>query len=147
MTVKQILDMPIGQKFGGTDVAIKTCKKTWQVGDVWMQQVVISDETGDALVDVKIGEYIPLQRGSVLHITVGIIQPGVVEKGDNSIKKIYIDQFMLPISGSEPDIEFGEVDKIVRSKIKCWLVSARLQRTDDPIDKKYINSLVDYVME
>jgi hypothetical protein len=149
MNIKEVLEMPIGQKFGGFDVVIKTCKKKWELKGVWTQQAILFDNTGDILADVNIGKNIPLNRGSVLHITVGEVQQGVIEVGDNSIKKIYIDQFVLPATIGEPAEAmefFYDANQVVRSKVKCWLVSAVLQAGGE-VDKDKIDELVDYVME
>ncbi len=142
MNISDVLKMPIGQKFGGFDVVIKTTKKKWQVKNEWMHQVVLSDESGDVLADVNIEKNIPLQRNAPLHIVVGIVQSG----GDID-KKLYIDQFALPADIGEP-VEFNQTDKITRSKIKCWLVSACIQSDSIlEINKDRINELVDFIME
>lgn len=146
MNIEQILNMPVGQKFGGFDVVIKTAKKRWELDGAWMQQIIITDETGDALADVNIKKNIPLRRGSSLYIIVGEVQQGVTEVGSVSQKKIYIDQFTLPSQIGEPAIEYNMTDKITRSKIKCWLVAATLQ-AGNCVDKQIIDGLVDYVME
>ena len=148
MNIAQILEMPIGQKFGGFDIAIKTCKKKWEANGKWTQQIVMSDETGDAIADVNIERNIPLQRGSVLHITIGVIQASVAEVGKVGEKRIYIDQFVLPSVIGEPEIEYSMTDKITRSKIKCWLVSACLQNdSKQMIDRPKIDGLVDYIIK
>ena len=148
MNISDIIKIPVGGKFGGLDVVMKTCKKRWKVGSKWMQQVVLSDETGDTLADINVVKNIPLQRGSVLHIVVGMIQAGVAEVGKPTDNRIYIDQFELPSTIGEPEINYSMTDKITRSKIKCWLVSACLQ--GDPsqlVDRCKIDGLVNYIME
>ena len=145
MSIKQVLEMPIGSKFGGFDVVIKTCKKKWMVKDKWVQQVILSDDSGDILAEVNTTKKYSLNRNLVLHITVGIVQAGVPEVGKEGFKKIYIDQFTSPAI-SEPELDYSMGDKITRSKIKCWLVSAKLQ-ANQPVDKTEINDYVDYIME
>ncbi len=155
MTIKQILDAEVGQKFGGIDVVIKTCKKLWQDTNCqWIQQVVLFDKTSDALADVKIGVYEPLQRNSIIHIIVAEVQEGVLETGSKTNKKIYIDQFsQLTDSITEPELgNISEIaDKIVRSKIRCLLVAAdrreRIEIDKDKIDeyKTEINYWVEFV--
>lgn len=133
MDIKQVLAMPVGQKFGGFDVVIKTCKKKWQEASgtySWMQQVIISDKSGDALADVNIVKNISLQRGSVLHITVAEIQQGVPEVSKVLFKKIYIDQFVLPTDIGEPPLQYdidgpaGIVDGKIRHGLTCAYIQA-----------------------
>ncbi len=151
MNIKDILAMPIDQKFGSVDVVVKTCKKMWQVNENWIHQVVITDKSGDALADVNVGKNIPLRRGWPIHITVGIIQTGVKEVSKDSSKKVYIDQFVLPAGMTEPeeDLNLSLYDKTVRSKVKCWIVSACLQGSgfDVEYDKSKIDKIIDYIIE
>ena len=122
--------MPVGQKLGGFDLTIKTAKKKWQIiyppkdaiDNFWMQQALLTDETGDILADVKLKGNIPLQRTQQLHVTVAEIQQG--ETG----VKLYVDQYEIPTLTEPPFVpDFTEADKIVRSKIKCWLVAGMFQ--------------------
>ncbi len=138
--------MPIGQKFGGFDVVIKTCKKKWELKGKWVQQIVILAVTCVVLADVNIQISVTLHSGTVLHMTVGIVQE-VVETG----KKIYIDQFTLPSDIGEPEQQFttplyGTTDNIIRGKIRCWLVASYIQAKRH-IDKAEIEELVDYVID
>ncbi len=149
MTIKQILDAEVGQKFGGIDVVIKTCKKLWQDADCqWIQQVVLFDKTGDVLADVKIGVYEPLQRNSIMHIIVAEVQEGVLETGSKTHKKIYIDQFSRLTGSIITGPELGNIseiaDKITRSKIKHGLTCAYIQSGREP-DRIEIISLVEFI--
>lgn len=132
MKISDMLKMPVGTPIGGFTKTIKTAKKKWQAKasgkEVWMHQVVLSDETGDILTDVKIGGYSPLIRGSEIRVIVGQIQQS--EKG----VKLYVDQFIKPADIGDPENVAGFYDnfnnesvQVIRSKIKCWLVAACLQ--------------------
>ena len=100
----------------------------------WQHQVSISDSSGDALADVNVGTYKPLQRGVALHITVGIVQAGVPEKvkGETKpdFKKIYIDQFTIPSDIGEPDrgynysSESRDIPGMVRHGVTCSYIQA-----------------------
>jgi len=153
MTIDQILKMPIGQKFGGFDLTIKTAKKKWQVNKTWMHQVCLMDETGEMLADVNIGQYIPLHRGTRIHIIVAEVQDN--EKG----KKLYIDQFdRLTMTVPEYEAQIGSAeddwDKVNRGKVRhgliCALIrSGQIKEEDIPLGsgaKMKIEALVDYIM-
>jgi len=124
MTIQQLLEMPIGQKAGGFPVTIKTAKKKWEVNGKWYHQVVIMDDTGEMLADVCIHVNVPLQRTQTLWVIVSIVQQA--DKG----KKLYIDQFRHETINEPPealDFGAGESEKTIRSKIMCWLTSAKVQ--------------------
>lgn len=155
LTIKQMLESKIGERFGDVEKIIKTCKKKWQTDGKWIQQVVITDTTGDILADVNIGKNIPLIRGTPIKIIVAEIQSS--EKGN----KVYIDQFSQPTS-SEPDLtpydQFQSDwekanEKIIRSKIKCWLVAAKIQSDVPDSDaeefsrSEILNKIVDNIMK
>ena len=138
-TIKQLLAMPVGQKWGGETFTIKTAKKKWEVesailappfGRVWWQQVILMDETGEMPADVKIGKYNPLIAGGQIHIIVSEIQEAEYLGKDR--KKLVVDQFSIPTqTADEFQSKQDELDKevrlIVESKIRCWLVSASIQ--------------------
>ena len=147
MTIQQILQMPVGQRFGGGDYTVKTCKKKWTDSGRWVQQVVLSDESGDMLVDVNIEKNIGLQRCSILHVVVGLVQHGVAEVSSDNKKRIYIEQFTQP-SIPEPTLSMSMDERIARSKVRCWLVAACLQH--DPkadIDETKLDRHVNYIMK
>ena len=153
MTVKQLLEMPIGYKTGGFDLTIKTAKKKWQVGKKWMHQIVLMDETGEIWADVNIGKNIPLIARTQIHITFCEIQDS--EHHNNPCKKLYVDQFTQPAQIGEPPMgfEYGDSVKTIRSKILCLLTAARFQSgaaTDEIL--KFVNNpqlkeIVDKIME
>jgi len=76
MKIEQVLIQPIGQRFKAGTLTIKTCKKTWQVGDVWWSQVICMDETGEMPVDVNVGKtYNPIRgRGTTIVTIIAEIQ-------------------------------------------------------------------------
>ena len=146
-TIKQLQNMPVGTRVGGFDKTIKTAKKMWQVDDVWFQQVLLMDETGEMLADVRIGsKRIQLQRTQEIHITVVEIREG--EKGEF----LYIEQYH-PLTTTEPPYtpNFTGDERVVRSKIKCWLIASAIQGNQINIInndmKTNVNLLVDFIME
>lgn len=140
-TIKQLLSMPIGQKWGGETFSIKTAKKKLPVKDVWWQNVVLLDSAGSEMpADVKIGKNIPLIAGSEIKIIVAEVQNA--EHLSKDRKKLVVDQFSIPTQTvDEFQSKQDEIDKevrlIVRSKIKCWQVAGYLsQQGVSPIDAK-----------
>jgi hypothetical protein len=144
MDIKQILDMPIGQKLGGCVLTTKTAGKKWSVGDDWFQKVVFMDKTGEIPADVIIGTngYVPLQRGAEYRIIVAEIH--AAEKGTKLFVHEHAPKDYIGEPPQAPDM--NEADRIVRSKIKCWLVAACLQG-NQPIETKMIDDLVDYIIK
>ncbi len=130
--IKQLLSMPIGQRWGGDDFTIKIAgKKVQEVNKEWTQHIVLSDKTGEIDVDVNIRRNIPLIKGGRIHIVVSEIQSATNKIG----KKLYVDQFTQPTQTvDEYQSKQDEIDKetklIVESKVRCWLVSASIQGKD-----------------
>ena len=152
-TIEQLKNMPVGTKIGGFTKAIKTSKKKWQVEGQWFHQVQLMDKTGDMLADVNIGTYKPLIGGQEIRIIVAEIQE--TEDRNKPVLKLYIDQFeQVTQIGEPPDsMSFmGESEKVVRGKIKCWLVAAMLESGDsmvlvseqikDPLMKEIIDEIM-----
>lgn len=130
MKIEQILIQPIGQRFNAGALTIKTCKKTWQVKDVWYHQVILMDETGEIPADVKIGKYNPLHRGSGINVIVAQVRDA--EYLGKPRKILFVDQYSFPITtADEWESKQDELDKeaklVIESKIRCWLVSASIQ--------------------
>ena len=124
MQIKEILECMPGTQFtDGDTFTIKTAKKKWETTSGWMQQVLLTDKTGDILADVNIGSNIPLQRNQQISLIAAEIQPS--EDG----AKLYIDIFELVTQIGEPPMTYstGEPTRIVRGKIKCWLVAGKVQ--------------------
>ena len=130
-TIKQLLNMPIGERWGGETFSIKTAKKKLPVKDVWWQNVVLLDSAGSEMpADVKIGKNIPLIAGSEIKIIVAKVENAEYLGKDR--KKLVVDQFSIPTqTADEYQSKQDELDKevklIVESKVRCWLVSASLQ--------------------
>jgi hypothetical protein len=131
ITIKRILEAEVGEKFGGIELTVKTVKKKWDTGKETIQQVVFSDTTGDILADIKLAKgkygYDTIIRNSPIKIVVAEIQAS-----ENS-KKLYVDQYIrrtvtepeiTPYDGYMNGIEPIEV---IRSKIKCWQVAAKIE--------------------
>ena len=133
-TIKQLLAMPIGQKWGGETFTIKTAKKKLPVKDIWWQQVILIDSEGSEMpADVKIVKNIPLIAGSEIRILVAKVENAEYLGKDR--KKLVVDQFSIPTqTADEFQSKQDELDKevrlIVESKIRCWLVSASIQGKD-----------------
>ena len=130
--------MPIGQGTGGYTLTIKTRKKKWQVGEIWWQQIILMDETGEIPADVKLGVYKPLDGKIEIHIIVAEVQEAEYLGKDR--KKLLVDQFSIPTQTvdefqSKQDEIDREVKLVVESKVRCWLVSASIQGKDLTKDK------------
>lgn len=155
MKIIDILKMPIGQKLGGFVLTIKIAKKKWQVGKVWMHQVVLMDETGEMLADVRIGGYLPLIAGNKIRIIVAEIQAVELPPKTkfHNRTKLYIDQFeKLTITVPEYEAQMGNVeddwDKVNRGKVRHGLCCAFIRsNTANPLNiKEQIEELVEYIM-
>jgi len=156
MKIEQLLMQSHGQKIGGMTLTVKTCKKTWQVGEVWWQQVLFMDETGEIPADVKIGKYTPLHRAWEVRIIVAEVRDA--EYLGKPRKILVVDQYNVP---SQPMEEyFEEADKIyqgelkvIRSKIKCLLTASKvrtgvgLMQVKEFVDSKALTEIVDRIME
>jgi len=160
MNIEQLKQMPVGTKTGGGfKLAVKTIKKAWQIKDIWFQQIVLMDETGEILADVKLGKNCNNLRGKIgneIKAVVCEIQDS--EYMGKPCKKLYIDQWDYDVFRGDPadmldpivkDYEIVK-DAEIRSKIRCWLVAAAIQNgaTIQPTEnsKNWINAWVDYVM-
>ncbi len=148
INIKTLLDNP-PQRIGGFKKTIKTCKKMWQVGDNWVHQVVLTDETGDILTDVMIGKQcIKLQRTQEIHVVVG------ETRNDYDKIVLFVEEYVIASATEPPYVpNFTGEEKVVRSKIKCWLVASGIQskqiNLSDNFDvaKAKIELLVDFIME
>lgn len=122
--------MPLNTRINPGTLSIKTAKKKWQVKDVWYQQVILMDKTGEIPADVKIGKYLPLDGKKQINIIVAEVQEA--EYLGKERKKLVVDQFSIPTQTvdeyqSRQDELDKEVKLVVESKIRCWLVSASIQ--------------------
>ncbi len=121
-TIAMLKAMPDGYKTGGFEFAIKTNKGCKPVGKDYWHTVKICDETGEMLVDVNVGKkYNPIATASIRIITCKVQD---AELHNIPIKKLYTDEYILPIVIGEPEPFVPTLgDLIVRGKIKCLLVS------------------------
>ncbi len=116
MTIAEILKLDVNKAVLGTFV-VKTVKKSWEDTDGWMNQVVLSDNTGDMLADFHINVYQPIQRGAQIELVLAMTQHGT------DGLRLYVEtweQAGEPIS--EPPLQ-GEA-RIVSGKIKTHLAGA-----------------------
>ena len=127
-TIKQLLAMPIGQKWGGETFTIKTAKKKLPIKDIWWQQVILIDSEGSEMpADVKIVKNIPLIAGSEIKIIVAKVEEAEYLGKDR--KKLVVVEFSIPTQTadefqSKQDELNREVQLIVESKVRCWLTSS-----------------------
>lgn len=130
MDIEQIKIQPIGTRINPGTLSIKTAKKKWQVKDIWWQQVIVMDGTGEMPADVKIGKLKPLNGQGEINVIVAEVQEAEYLGKDR--KKLVVDQFSIPTqTADEFQSKQDELDKevrlVVESKVRCWLVSASIQ--------------------
>ena len=123
MKISQIQTFPVGYKFGGgIPLTVKTLKKKWEMKEGWVQQCVLTDDTGDILADVFIGKK-SLFRSTTIDIIVAEIQ------ATDAGKKLYVSQWNPPPSITEDaatmDFYLSDQTKTIRSKILCWLTASK----------------------
>jgi hypothetical protein len=141
MKISQLLLQPLGTRINPGTLTIKTAKKKWQVKDVWWQQVILMDETGEMPADVKLGKYLPLDGKKLISIIVAEVQNA--EYLGKNRKKLVVEQFTIPTQTvdefqSKQDEMDKEVRLIVRSKIKCWQIAGYLSQPGiTPHDAKF----------
>ncbi len=160
MNVKQLLEMPVGEKVFNFALAIKKPKKLTQVGPgkIWIHEVVLMDMTTDEIwADVAVIKYQPLQRGSQINIVQGEIKDS--QHLGKPCKKLYVSQFTQPAQIGEPPIDFehGDSTKTIRSKILCLQsagmfdgtcdVKARIKEVAVAIRIPEMGRIVDRIME
>lgn len=157
-TIKQLLAMPIGQGTGGYTLPIKTRKKKWQVEEIWWQQVILMDKTGEIPADVKIGTYKPLDGKIEIRIIVAEIQNAEYLGKDR--KKLVVDQYSIP-SMTMDEYYTQEEDwhcqheEEIKGKIRHGIICAMISRNPkdgnitlipDERCKQDINELVNFIM-
>lgn len=130
ITIEQLKKMPVGEKIGGGfALTIKKTKKAVQLPDkTYIHTVVLFDKTGEMLADFKdqggAGAYNPMIKGQEVKIIVAKIQHA--EAGT----KLYVDQFSIPSSGSEPKVgyeageDYPDWRTTVRGKIRHGIVTS-----------------------
>lgn len=146
MTIKQLLEMPVGEKIGGFVLTIKKTKKAVQLPNKnYIHTAVLFDSTGEMLADFKDpggkGAYNPMIKGQEVKVIVAEIQQA--EAGT----KLYVDQFSLVTSQDfEPGNDYPDWRVTVRGKIRHGLVCSYI-KAGKKIDKTEINTLIEYIME
>ena len=103
------------------------------------------------MADVNVGpKYNPLTSPDIIFIVAWLKDSDHLNK---PIRMLYIDQFSVNTQ-MEPDfdIDFAASNRVIRSKIKCWLVAGRLQGGEHPHNILYselsdIDELVEYVIK
>ncbi len=118
MTIADILKLDVNESVLGTFV-VKTVKKSWEDTDGWMNQVVLSDNTGDMLADFHINVYQPIQRGAQIELVQAMTQHGT------DGLRLYVETWKQagdPIS--EPPegsylANFKMAQKEIANKIRC----------------------------
>ena len=148
MKVEQLLLQPHGQKIGGFTLTVKTCKKAWQVGEIWWHQVLFMDETGEIPADVKINGYRPLHRAWDVKIVVAEVRDA--EYLGKPRKILVVDQYIVPSQPVEDYLEEadaayqGEI-KTIRSKIKCLLTASKIRQSKKETAHEVLNDTLDFV--
>lgn len=151
MKVSQIQAFPVGYKFGGGfPLTVKTLKKKWETPEGWVQQCVLTDDTGDILADVFLDKK-SLFRSWTIDIIVAEIQ------ATDTGTKMYVSQWSVPTMTADdlPIMDFGVGDqtKTIRSKILCWLTAAKIQsgatnkETRSFVEDPITHRIVDKIME
>ncbi len=164
--------MPIDKeksKCGGFQLTVKTARKNRKVDGKTVQQVVLSDPSGEIPGDIfmsnpKQCSYLP--RATVINILVCWLQPG--ENGP----KLYVDEWFLPKTDGEgnpvyrngirgygdlpPDYYDPEEEYITRSKIRMHIVCAMIQAPFNNSGcepwkfnkegREFVNKVVDFIM-
>lgn len=155
MKVKELLAGKIGERIGGGfELSIKTYKKCWQVGNKWISQVILMDETGEIPADIDVGDkYHPIRgRGISIKIIVAEIQEAEYLGKDR--KKLYVEQFRIPtqtMSEFEEEQATLELkwDKEIKGKIRhgltCSLVKGKQSVNVTKDEKQKINELVKFI--
>lgn len=165
LTIKQMLEGKIGEPFGGCEKAIKTYKKIWQDDKgIYYQQVILMDNNGEIPADVKLGDkYNPLRgRVSLLRIVVAEIQEAEYLGKDR--RKLIVHEWAVgdpyhnesdPTALSPYEEHLAGIDspRVVRGKIKCWLVAAKIQSgakdedVEDFSNSEILTKIIDNVMK
>lgn len=156
MAIKQLLEKKMGQEHrtGGIQLVVKTARSTIKHGKKLLQQVVLSDLSGDIPADISLLSNTPLTKGQRINIVVCWLQPA--ENGP----KLYVDQWFptrIDADGNEiiidgqrsfPSYSYDdkeeweirrdkakkEEERVIRSKCRYRLVCAHRQKVG--LDKK-----------
>ncbi len=162
MKIEQILIQPISTRINPGMLAIKTYKKTWQVGDIWWSQVILMDETGEMPADVNVGKtYNPIRGRTNGSINIIVAEVQEAEYLGKDRKKLVVEQYTIPTTSmaeyeEKQDQMDDELKLIVEGKIRHGLVCNLVPRMEfgphmavlelSDKHKKAINELVDFIM-
>lgn len=156
ITVEQLKEMSDNQPIGGGfPMSIKTFKKKWQVKDIWYQQVILFDDTGEIPADVKLGpKYNPLNC-AVIEVIVAKVRDA--EYLNKPCKILYVDQWRYPLGDADELSNFDryqiglkpiqEIEGMIRHGLVCALIQTGELRPSEisPEIKMLINHLVEFV--
>ena len=157
-TIKQLLEMPVGEKAGGFELTVKKYpSKTVDVDRKTLMPVIFIDETGEIPGEILLAnKRVTIQKGWKVHIVICHIQ----STGEG--KKLYVEQWWLPTMtiaeyeakqyDFQQDIKYGEPLHIVKSKIRMHISEAVINAsglregipTLSDSFKKDINEWVDF---
>ena len=132
VTIAELLKANVGLQVEDVTFAIKTFKKIWQDpnDNLWTQQVLLTDKTGDILADVYIGEkYSPL-RGRVLDLNIVSAEVQLTDDRNVIVKKLYVDEFFVPTYKGDEYDKWGDdlrarTEREIRGKIATWIVAGK----------------------
>ena len=142
--ISDLLQMPIGDKRGGFTLFVKTYKKRWKQGNIWWQQCICNDETGEILAEVKVTDNVSL--GREIKVVIGLIVE--LDWQNKTRKGIKILQYTEPTQTpdewmEQADIAFqGEIKK-VRGMVKHGLTCSYIRTFDNrtPVEGVLDNAL------
>lgn len=155
MTIKQLLEMPIGERVGGFECSIKTFKKTFQVGKVWFQQVILMDSTGEMPADVNVGTSRNPLRGRASSLKIVVCEVQEAEYLGKDRKKLLVHEYIIPaITADEWEEEQAaieakwnkETEGKIRHGLVCSCIKAGQAFCDIEKYKPEIEALVKYIM-
>lgn len=154
MKIKEIQTFDVGTKvMGGFPLTVKTLKKKWETRKGWVQQCVLTDDTGDILADVFTGKK-EFHRSWTIDIIVAEIQ------ATDTGKKLYVSQWSVPTANPDdlPFMDFGgfggrDEAKTIRGRILTCLTTGKFQAgaTDDEVLDSLLGpklkKIVDLIMQ
>ena len=168
MTIAEILTMPIGEEIsGGIVLTVKTTKKWVRLpNNNYVFTVVLLDETGEILADFGNAIYDPLKKEDRVSIITAEVQAADADSHLKALqegKKLWVSRYVIVTSNAsrtadairsygDPGEDFPDWETIVRGKIRCLLVAAKIQSgtTMEDLEKfikhPTIQKAVDYIM-
>jgi len=150
--ISDLLQMPIGDKRGGFTLFVKTYKKRWKQGNIWWQQCICNDETGEILAEVKVTDNVSL--GREIKVVIGlIVELDWQNKTRKGIKILqYTEPTQTPDEYYDENLMRGTPDQ-VRGMCRHGISIAIINRipADSPVNptdklKEIINEWVDFIV-